>query len=156
MVRVRVLALMAVVGMFAGPMSSAYAGGMGLGNNVAFHCYLATGDGPGGTMDLVDRFGDTKSLKVGGVKLYCTDAFSDPNNPFTGLRNGTPPPPCDTAGNGACDLKCYDLRSAKGTNSASLPLLVSDFFFNEEPTSIGTSQVLCVGAQGTTPPAPAP
>jgi hypothetical protein len=148
MKRFLVVVLAAVAALLVGPMSIAYAGGMGLGNNVAFNCYLATGEGPGGTMDLHDRFGVTTSVKIGGVKLYCTDVFSsnlsiDPNS--------SQPAPCDAFGAGACDLKCYDVRSAKGTNAASQPLLVSDFFLNEALTSIGAGQVVCVGAEGIRP-----
>src|SRR5262249_56324645 len=97
------------------PMSLAYAGGMGLGNSVAFQCYVISGDDPGRTVDLTDRFGTRTNLKIGGARLYCTD-FVSPN--FNGARNATQPAPCAPDGTAACDLKCYDIRSANPANPA--------------------------------------
>ena len=127
------------------PMSLAYAGGMGLGNSVAFQCYTISGDGPGGTVDLTDRFGTRTSLKIGGARLYCTD-FVSAN--FTGARNSSQPAPCAPDGTGACDLKCYDIRSAKAGNPAT-NISVSDFFFDQELSAVGGAQFVCVGALGT-------
>ena len=153
MVRVMVVALMAVVGMLAGPMSSAYAGGMGIGDNVAFQCHLISGAAPGGTADLTDRFGTRTTVKLGAAQLYCTDVFSAN---FSGARNLTQPTPCTPGGAGACDLKCYAVKSSKADKPARV-LSVSDFVFahgspgGEDLASIGSSELLCLGAEGITP-----
>jgi hypothetical protein len=145
MKRLVVVMLAAVAALLVGPMSSAYAGGMGLGNSVAFQCYVISGDGPGGTVDLTDRFGTRTSLKIGGARLYCTD-FVSAN--FNGARNDSQPAPCAPDSTGACDLKCYDIRSAKAGNPAK-DISVSDFFFDGAESAVGGAQFVCVGALGT-------
>jgi hypothetical protein len=153
MKRLMVVVLAAVAALLVGPMSMAYAGGMGIGNNVAFQCYVISGADPGGTVDLTDRFGTRTSLKIGGARLYCTDVASAH---FNGSRNSSQPAPCDALGNGACDLKCYDVKSNKGSNP-QVTLSLSDFFFGHssgagaDDSTIGVAQFVCVGAEAANP-----
>ena len=154
MKRLMVVVLATVAALLVGPMSIAYAGGMGLGNNVAWQCYVISGDGPGGTIDLFDRFGTRENFKIGGAKLFCTDVNSGVGS-FTGARNPLQPQPCASNGSGACDLKCYDVRSSKASNPAE-SVSVSDFFFGhgssggEDLTPVGAPSFVCLGAEGNT------
>ena len=156
MKRLMVVVPAAVAALLVGSISMAHAGGMGIGNSVAFQCYVIAGDSPGGTVDLTDRFGTRTTLKLGGAQLYCTDVVSAN---FTGARNSAQPAPCAPDGSGACDLKCYDVKPAKGRNPAAT-LSLADFFFGHgtsggaDVAEIGNAQFVCVGAEAGAPPAP--
>ena len=149
MVRFTVVAVMAVIALLAGPMSPAHAGGMGLGPNVAFVCYLISGASPGGNVDLTDQFGARTDVKVGVARLVCAPVvgtgYSADKNPA--------PPPCDQTECPADHLKCYDIRSSKGDNPDAAVTL-KDFFRPlaeqlEETVPVGSAQFLCVGALKT-------
>lgn len=154
MVRVMAVGLVVVMTLLAGPMAAAHAGGMGIGGNVAFQCYVISGISPGGTTDLIDQFGERTGLKIGVAKLVCTPVSSAN---FTGARNPNPPDACDpTNPTAPCadHLKCYDVRSAKAGNPSAVVTL-DDFFFGpespgpEELAPVGSAQLLCVGAHKT-------
>lgn len=151
MARVMVIGLVAVIALLAGPMSAAHAGGMGIGPNVAFLCYLISGASPGGDVDLSDQFGLRSDVKIGVARLMCTPVegtgYSAAKNPA--------PPPCDEFSCPGDHLKCYDIRSSKEDNPAAVVTL-KDFFRPlgvpnevEETVAVGGARFLCVGALKT-------
>jgi hypothetical protein len=165
MKRLLVVVLAAVASLFVGPMSLAYAGGMGLGPNVAFLCYVISGESPGGAVSLTDEFTTRDNLtttpwKIGGAKLLCTPVTDTvPTGSYSlGLAGRNPsPPPCDETTCTADHLKCYDVRSLKAGNPNS-SVTIQDYFRPldgqtvQEVVAVGGAAFLCVGAIST--PAP--
>lgn len=147
MVRIIVVGLVAVMVLFAGPMSAAYAGGMGIGDSVAFQCYLISGASPGGNIDLADQFG-SRNVKLGVARLICAPVIGTGYTvPGRSVDFKNPSPPTAAEGD---HLKCYDIRSSKDDNPAAVVKL-EDFFRPladgvQEQAAVGGAQFLCVGA----------
>ena len=150
--------MVAAIALLAGPLG-AYAGGMGIGDSVAFVCYTISGTSPGGDISLDDQFTGRDGVKIGGARLVCAPVvgtlYQNTSLPAENFKN--PQPPDATADH----LKCYDIRSAKDSNTVAI-IELQDFFRPlagqtvEEQLGVGVAQFLCVGATKTVvrPPAP--
>lgn len=139
----RVLAWMFFAALFVAiPTPAVYAGGMGVGNASAYECYMASGDSPAGTIELVDFA--TRTVTLGAVRFVCTPVIGQNR---IGPKADSAPADCtaENPTNCADHLKCYDIRTQGASSTANLTL--SDFFISATPVTISRPQLLCVGAQ---------
>src|SRR5262245_45169172 len=133
MVRVTVVGLMAMVALLAGPISMAYAGGMGIGASPAFLCYTIAGASPGGNIDLTDEFFNASTnpltdMKIGVARLVCTTVITGGGYTVPGVPPGVPiRNPLAPSEADADHLKCYDVRSSKGTHPLDV-ITIQDYF----------------------------